>query len=145
MHFVPVAAATLWLPGCNRTIPDPLVEVEGAYVTLPIVAGRPGAAYFKLRSNNDPTKLIGIDSPDVERIALHSSVTEGGITRMTPLDGAIFGDDRLLRFAPGGNHAMLFGIAPGIKAGDRIKLTFRFDPAPAVTVEAEVRAFGDGG
>jgi len=144
VHFLSAGAATLTLSGCNKRIPDSLVEVESAYVTLPIVAGRSGAAYFELRSNNDPTRLTGIASPDVERIELHSSVMEGRMARMRPLDGAIFPDSKLLRFAPGGNHAMLFGIAPGVKAGDKIRLTFRFEPAPAVTAEAEVRAFGNG-
>jgi len=130
------------LSGCDRTIPDPRVEVEQATVILPVVPGRPGSAYFTLRTNNDPTKLVSVTIPDVARIALHRSVTEGGIARMAPLDGVTFDDEGRLRFAPGGSHAMLFGISPKVKAGDAIRLIFTFDPAPAVTAEAEVRAFG---
>jgi copper(I)-binding protein len=38
---------------------------------------------------------------------------------------------------------MLFGIGPSVKAGDRIPITFSFNVAPPITVEAEVRAAGD--
>jgi copper(I)-binding protein len=48
-----------------------------------------------------------------------------------------------LVFEPGGRHAMLFGIAPRVKPGDRIPITFSFNVAPPITVEAEVRAAGD--
>jgi copper(I)-binding protein len=61
--------------------------------------------------------------------------------RMRPLQDRSF-TGKSLEFAPGGKHAMLFGIDPRIRAGHRVPLTFSFEPAPAVTVEAEVRAFG---
>jgi copper(I)-binding protein len=38
---------------------------------------------------------------------------------------------------------MLFGISPRVKPGHRIALTFSFNVAPPITVEAEVRAAGD--
>ena len=48
-----------------------------------------------------------------------------------------------LVFEPDGRHAMLFGIDPRVKAGDRIPLTFSFNVAPPITVEAQVLAAGD--
>ena len=50
-----------------------------------------------------------------------------------------------LVFEPGGRHAMLFGLSPKVKAGDRIPLTFSFNVAPPVTVDAEVRGAGGRG
>jgi copper(I)-binding protein len=38
---------------------------------------------------------------------------------------------------------MLFEIRPGLAAGQTVPLTFRFEGAPEVTVQAEVRAPGD--
>ena len=37
---------------------------------------------------------------------------------------------------------MLFGVDHALKVGDRISLTFTFEGAAAVTVEAEVRGPG---
>lgn len=136
------AAGLLALAACGGAPPTPQVMAENVVVQLPFMPGRPGAAYFTLTSNNDPTKLVGVTSPKVERIELHESLTKGGVSRMRPLESAVFSDNLKLEFAPGGKHAMLLGLDPTLKAGDRIALTFRFDPAPPVTVEAEVRAFG---
>ncbi|MBA3676846.1 MAG: copper chaperone PCu(A)C [Sphingosinicella sp.] len=145
MRLIPLAAASalLALSACNTKPAEPEVTVDEAWVQLPAVPGRPGAAYFTLSSNNDPTRLIGIASPRVQRIELHGTVTEQGITRMRPLEAPLFTGSKL-DFAPGGNHAMLFDLDPALKAGDKVPLTFTFDTAPAVTVEAEVRAFGEG-
>ena len=136
-----IAAA---LPACNRTPPEPQVTVQHVVVTLPAVPGRPGAAYFTLRTNVYPTNLLGVTSPLVQRIELHES--GGGATgRMRPLDETRFPARGVLAFRPGGKHAMLFGIDPSVKSGGKIPLTLTFDPAPAVTVDAEVRPPGDHG
>jgi copper(I)-binding protein len=142
MRFALLAATILALPACDRTPAEPKVEVSDASVQLPAVPGRPGAAYFTLRTNNDPTKLVSVSSPRIERIELHETSMEGGVMRMRPAGDLSFGEQ--LKFEQGGKHAMLFGIDPALKAGDKVALTLNFEPAPAVTVEAEVRAFGGG-
>ena len=143
MRLATLAALVLTvLAACDRAAPVPRVTVEDAYVQLPAVPGRPGAAYFTLVSNNDPTRLLSVTSPRIWRIEPHTMVEDGGISRMRPLEDTTFPADRRLVFQSGGNHAMLFDIDPGLKAGDKVPLTFTFDPAPPATVEAEVRAFG---
>jgi copper(I)-binding protein len=131
------------LGACNRAPEEPRVTVQQVAVTLPAVPGRPGAAYFTLRTNTDPTNLIGVMSPLVQRIELHDSGSKGGVSSMKPLEETVFPGRGVLAFKPGGKHAMLFGIDPSVKAGGKIPLTFTFDPAPAVTIEAEVRGPGD--
>ena len=143
--LVATAVATVLIGGCNRPPQAPQVKVEHVAVTLPAVPGRPGAAYFTLRTNTNPTNLIGVTSPLVQRIELHDSSGAGGVSSMKPLEETVFPGRGVLAFKPGGKHAMLFGIDPSVKAGARIPLTFTFDPAPAVTVEAEVRGPGDHG
>ncbi|MGZ8349128.1 MAG: copper chaperone PCu(A)C [Allosphingosinicella sp.] len=140
-----ILAMMLLVQACQRAPEEPRVEVEDAVVTLPAVPGRPGAAYFMLRTNHDPTRLTGIVSQRVRRIELHESMNHDGMMRMAPLAVASFSPDAPLLFEPGGRHAMLFGIDPALRVGDRLSLTFRFDPAPPVTVEAEVRGPGDAG
>jgi copper(I)-binding protein len=138
------AAVLLALASCNSDRPEPGVTVSDAWVQLPAVKGRPGAAYFTLASNNDPAKLIAITSPRIERIELHGTVDRGGVSRMQKLtpEDLVF-PDGVMTFAPGGRHAMLFGIDPALKAGDRVTITFDLEPMAAISVEAEVRAFGE--
>ena len=129
--------------GCNRTPSEPRVTVEDAIVTLPAVSGRPGSAYFTLRTNRSPTTLVSVTSPLVQRIELHQHKADGGMGKITsPEDLSFWGNGRL-KFESGGKHAMLFGIDKSVKAGDRIPLTFTLDPVPAVTAEAEVRGPGE--
>ena len=131
--------STLMLVGCDVPRAEPRVEVKGARITLPAVKGRPGAGYFTLTAAGLPERLANISSARVQRIELHESMAGG----MGPLkDGSFPGKGRL-SFEPGGKHAMLFGIDPALQVGDRVPLTFTFERAPAVTVEAEVQ--GPGG
>jgi copper(I)-binding protein len=137
------ASAALALLACNGTPDEPRVIVEDAVVTLPAVPGRPGAAYFELRANRTPTNLVSLTSPLIRKIELHESRTRSGKTSMAPIDNTAFPGNGLMVFKPGGKHAMLMGIDKSVKAGSKLPITFTFDPAPAVTVEAEVR--GPGG
>ena len=140
--IVATLASLAALAACSSEPEAPRVTVEQAMVHLPAVKGRPGAGYFTLRPNNDPTRLLSVTSPSIERIELHDSVTKGGVSRMQKADSLTFGD--ALEFSPGGKHAMLFGLDPALKPGAKIPLTFTFDPAPPVTVQATVQGPGGG-
>ena len=143
-RLVPILVLLLACAGCERAPPEPRVTVEGALVTLPVLPGRPGAAYFTLRTSNDPTRLTGVSSPRIGRIELHETASEDGVAAMRPLRDAIVGPAAPLTFAPGARHAMLFDIDPAVRPGGTVPLTFTFDRAPPVTVEAEVRGPGEG-
>ena len=137
------ACAALSVSSCSGTEEEPKVSVRDAMVTLPAVPGRPGAAYFELRTNISPSTLISVTSPLVQRIELHQNKAKGGMGKITSPEDLSFSGSGRLEFEPGGKHAMLFVIAKSVRPGDRIPLTFTVDPAPAVTVEAEVRGPGD--
>ena len=128
-------AATLAGCGSDADAP-PRVTVERAIVTLPGVAGRPGAAYFTIRANRPGISFTGLATPAARRVELH----EGGMrpAREFPLLA-----DEPLAFAPGGRHAMLFELDPALRPDARVALTFAFEGAPPVSAEAEVRAPGD--
>jgi len=143
--LLPILAAMPALAGCDRAPPEPQVTVEHAVATLPALPGRPGAAYFTLRTNAGPTRLTGVGSPRIGRIELHETASAGGVATMRPLEHAVFAPDEPLVFAPGGRHAMLFDIDAALRPGDTVRLTFVFDSAPSVTAEAEVRPPGDHG
>jgi periplasmic copper chaperone A len=139
----PVAGllALAFLAGCDRA---PAVTVEDAIVTLPALPGGAGGGYFHLATNAPGERLAAVSSPAAERIELHETTAQGAMTGMKPIDRPAFDEDRTLVFAPGGRHAMLFGLKPGLKPGDRIAISFTFAHAQPVTVEAEVRGPGQG-
>lgn len=104
---------------------------------LPAVAGRPGALYFTLEGGERGRTLRGIASPAAERIELHETVTEDGRMTMRPLGAVRAGPREAVLFAPGGRHAMLFGLDPALEPGARLRLIFdlgRPFPSDAVIV-----------
>ena len=135
------ASPLLILAACQGAPRQPSVTVTDAVVTVPAVPGGPGAAYFTLRGASGGGILQGLSSPRIERIELHETRSEGGMSRMSPI-GQVAVDDSEVRFEPGGKHAMLFGVDPALKVGDRVSVTFTFEGAPAVTVDADVRGPG---
>jgi hypothetical protein len=136
-------AASVALAGCNRPPPDGTVTVSDVWVRLPAVKSRPGGAYFRMEAGSEGTRLVGLSSPSVRWIELHETTTTGGKSKMKQRKEIEFPSRGELLFEPGGRHAMLFGINSKVKAGERIPLTFSFNVAPPITVEAEVMAAGD--
>jgi hypothetical protein len=134
---------TLLLAGCNRPPADGTVRVSDVWVRLPAAKSRPGGAYFRMEAGSEGTRLVGVSSPSVRWIELHETSMTGGKTKMKKHKEIEFPSRGELVFEPGERHAMLFGIDSKVKAGDRIPLTFSFNVAPPITVEAEVRAAGE--
>jgi hypothetical protein len=89
-----------------------------------------------LETNQAQTRLTGVASPKAQRIEMH----EAG---MRQVESVAFTSGEPLAFAAGGRHAMIFGLDPSLKVGGRIPLSFVFDNAPPITVEAELRRPGD--
>jgi copper(I)-binding protein len=140
LFCLPLAAA---LAACGQG--DPAVNVTDAVVRLPAVPGNPGAAYFTLRTNRTPMRILGVSSPQVQRIELHESEMAGGRMRMGPLEDNSFGAEGVKTFEEGGAHAMLFNINPAVQPGGTLRITFDFDNAPDVTMEVPVESAGGMG
>ena len=138
--FLPAIAA---LAACSQG--DPAVTVEDPVVRLPAVQGNPGAAYFTLRTNRTPMRILGVSSPQIQRIELHESEMVGGRMRMGPLEDNSFTAEGVKVFEEGGQHAMLFGINPAVRAGGTVRLIFDVDNAPDVTVDVPVQTAGGMG
>jgi len=136
-------AGTILLAGCHRPPPDGTVRVSDVWVRLPAAKSRPGGAYFRMEAGSEGTRLLGVSSPSARWIELHETSAEGSKTKMKRHKEVEFPSRGELVFEPGGHHAMLFGIDPRLKPGDRIPLTFSFNVAPPITVEAQVLAAGD--
>jgi hypothetical protein len=96
-----------------------------------------------MEAGSEGTRLLGVSSPSVRWIELHHTSMSGTTAKMKRSKEIEFPSRGELVFEPGGRHAMLFGMSAKVKPGDRIPLTFSFNVAPPITVEAEVRAAGD--
>jgi copper(I)-binding protein len=140
---LPIAGviAALMLAGCGA---KPAAKVEGAWVRLPAVAGRPGAAYFTLKAGQQPLTLVSVKTPAAVRTELHESMTgHSGMMSMTPLQQVAMPANGALTFAPGGKHVMLFDVNPALKAGGTTTLTLALADGTTIETPATVRGAGD--
>lgn len=118
------------------------LAVADAVVRLGVVPGRPAAGYFTIHGGVQPDRLLSVASP-LARIELHETLSQGGAMRMVPLKSVPVAAGQRLAFANGGKHLMIFGLPASVKPGDRLKLTFTFEKAGAVPVEAVARSATD--
>lgn len=118
---------------------------DGTVVQLPVLAGRPGAAYFTIDVPSDHGALVAVTSPQVGRIEMHESMQQGSITSMRPAERLAPENGRLV-LARGGRHLMLFDASPQLAAGGRAQLVLRFEHGQTRTLYAAVvDAAGDHG
>ena len=117
--------------------------VKDARVRLAVVPGGPAGGYFTLEGGAKDDRLLRIDSAVVNKIELHESVMNGGVMTMRPIAEVPVPAGKTVAFAPGGSHAMLFGVDPRITAGTAVPMLFTFASGAKIEVEAKSAAAGD--
>lgn len=137
-----VMATGLALGACGQRA-EP--RVEGAWVRLPAVPGRPAAAYFTIQGGSAPATLLSLRTPAAIRAELHESMGGGGHGAMTmrPLRQVAVPANTKVTFAPAGRHVMLFDVNPALKPGAKTTLTLAFADGSTIEAPAAVRGAGD--
>ncbi len=131
------AALAWWLLLATPAAADTLLTVEDARARI-LLPSRPGAAWLTIRNTGGEDRLIGAESPAVERVEIHTHIHEGGVMMMRKVEGIDLpaGGEAVLK--PGGDHLMLFGLKAGLKTGDSFPLTLLFEKAGRVDIEMRV-------
>ena len=124
------------MAGCAK--PNAL-SVDGAWVRLPAVAGRPGAAYFTLHGGPADATLIAVRTMSASRGELHESMANG----MRPIGSMVIPAGKKIAFAPGGRHVMLFDVDPRVTPGKPLTLYLVFADGRTLPAEARAVAAGD--
>lgn len=123
----------------------PGIALSDARVQLPAVAGRPGVAYFTVtQGSGAPRAIAAVHVEGAGRAEMHATRDEGGVSRMEQVASVPVGAGKSVKFAPGGNHVMLFDLAPALAAGTATELTVTFDNGDKATIAAPVQAAGTG-
>lgn len=150
----------LALAGCSKPAPQespsaaasldatpenaPGTTLTDATVQLPAVAGNPGVAYFTVAQGSGPDRqLVAVHVDGAGRAEMHESAMKDGMMQMSPLQKVALQSGKSVEFKPGGNHVMLFDLAPSLKAGGVTELTITLDNGDKATTKAKV--VGPGG
>lgn len=136
-----IVVAGLLVAGCQQKTE---LKADGAWVRLPAVTGNPGAAYFTLHGGSEPATLLAVSAPFAIRSEMHASMKgAGGMMTMAPLKQVAVAPKTDVAFAPGGNHVMLFDIAPTLQPGAKAPLRLSFADGKTVEVQAVIVGAGD--
>jgi len=118
------------------------LSVDGAWVRLGAVTGRPAAAYFTVHGGPSPATLISVTTDVAIKSEMHETMDKAGMSTMAPLARVEIPANTDVAFAPGGRHVMLFDMNSGIKPSDRVTLTFAFADGTRIINNATVVAAG---
>jgi copper(I)-binding protein len=135
---VKAVLALLMLASCGHPQGAPGLGIVDAWVRLSPVPANPSAGYFTIQGGPQDNELVSVTSPSAQKIELHESMAMNGMMTMKPLSSVTVPAGKRVAFAPGGNHAMIFGLDPALKAGGTVKLTFHFKTGAEVALDAKL-------
>src|SRR5262245_4642660 len=98
------------------------VDVSDAWASATPEGATVGAVYLRIEAKAGDT-LLSASSPMADRIEMHHSIEENGMTKMRPLESVPLAPGKPFDFAPGGAHFMLIGLRAPLLRGMRIPLT----------------------
>ena len=131
-----ILALALAASACGKPAP---LSVDRAWVRLPAVPGRPGAAYFTLHGGAAEATLIAVTTPRARKAELHESMARG----MRPVISVPVPAGGIAAFGPGGRHVMLFDLDPRLSPGSSTPLTLRFADGRTLGTTASVVGAAD--
>ncbi|MEW9855518.1 copper chaperone PCu(A)C [Novosphingobium sp. M1R2S20] len=115
----------------------PGVSAAEGRLVLPLVQGRPGVAYFKVRNTGEaPVSLAGVHLAGVGKVEMHR--TDGG--KMAPVDQVEIAPGAEIAFEPGGLHVMAFDVSDTLKAGGETEMTLTFADGDKLSMPIAVEA-----
>jgi copper(I)-binding protein len=129
-----IAASVLPATAGGTTVEKAWARATPAGVTI-------GALYGEIRGET-ADRLISVSTPAAGKVEVHSSFEENGIMKMRRVEALDIPAGEVRKLAPGGLHIMLFDIKAPLVAGATLPVTFTFEQAGAVTVEATVAPLG---
>ncbi|MDZ7855638.1 copper chaperone PCu(A)C [Sphaerotilus sp.] len=106
------------------------IVIDHPYATPSLPGARTGAVYFRGLRNTGrlPDRLVGARTAAAGSVEVHRMVMDGDVMRMGALDTLAIPAGGALPFRHGGQyHLMLLDLKSPLVAGDRFKLTLRFE------------------
>jgi periplasmic copper chaperone A len=139
LRLMLVVIVSALLAACDS--PQDPITIEDAWSPATPPAATVAAVYMRI-SATAADVLVAAATPVAERAEMHTTLSEGGITRMRALDQVAIAAGETVRFEPGGRHFMLTNLHTRQSAGGSFPLTLRFEATGDITVDVAVRSAG---
>lgn len=122
-----VAAVTVTLAGCGDAPGDrQVLRVASGHIVAPATPDRPAAAYFTIEGGSVPVDLVAVTADLAQRVEMHETVREDGMTSMRELARAPVPVQGKLEFKPGAKHVMVWGINGAAIRAEYLPMVFIF-------------------
>ncbi len=119
------------------------VTVSGGWLSLPAVAGNPGAVYFTIRNAGENDVMIrAVDVAGADSAMLHETAEWDGQVDMQELIQVAVPRGGEVVFAPGGKHVMAMALDDTLSAGGETEVTLSFVNGDKASFPAKVLAAG---
>ncbi|UPG74604.1 copper chaperone PCu(A)C (plasmid) [Roseomonas gilardii subsp. gilardii] len=110
------------------------------------VQGGTGGVFLTIRNTGAaPDRLLSASSPLPHSAELHTTVRDGDVMRMQPVQAIEIPAGGSVTLRPGGLHLMLVGLSAPLRVGEAVPVTLTFEHAGAITVQVPVQAAGATG
>jgi len=99
-----------------------------------------GAGYVQIdNQSSQGDRLISVNTTGVNRVELHTVLTENGVAKMREVNGIDVPASGTVKLMPGGFHIMFLGLTEPFKAGAIVPVTLKFEKAGEVKVNFEIK------
>ena len=97
------------------------------------------AAYATIHNHgSDDDRLVGITVSFSKKAEIHEMKLDGDVMKMREIEGGlILPAGKMVTLEKGGNHLMFMGLTEQIKLSESYEITFEFEKADAITLNAE--------
>jgi hypothetical protein len=121
----------------------PLV-IEGPWARATPGGARVAGGYLKItNSGSAPDWLVGGSLALASEVEIHEMAMSNNVMKMRRLDkGLEIRPGQTVELKPGGHHVMFVGLSAGLKAGEPVKGSLRFEKAGVIEVEFRVAPIG---
>jgi periplasmic copper chaperone A len=135
-----LAAVTATLAACDDAAgPRQVLRVAEAHIVAPATPDRPGAGYFTVEGGDVPVDLVAVTTNLAQRVDMHQTVKEDGMTIMREMRSAPVPVQGKLEFKPGGNHLMVWGINGAAVRAGYLPMVFTFSNNDRILFDVEIR------
>lgn len=110
------------------------------------VQGGTGGVFLTIRNTGAASdRLLSASSPLPRAAELHTTVRDGDVMRMQPVQAIEIPAGGSVTLRPGGLHLMLVNLSAPMRVGESVPVTLTFERAGAITVQVPVQAAGAAG
>ena len=115
-------ALAVMLTACERDAGPPVV-ITDVRILAPMPGSSMGVAYLTIENRGSETIVVlEASSPQFNRVEMHETTIEDGVSRMRPLDEVPIDSGSSVEFRPGGKHLMLMSAKADAVPGAPVTL-----------------------